>query len=95
MPAYIIFTKERSRDPAASRRYLEQHDAFIKGHALTYRARFGRCEVLEGAATEGVAILEFPTYEEAKAWYHSPAYQKASADRYLGGDYRAILVEGV
>jgi len=95
MPAYIVFTKEHSRDEAASQRYIEQHEAFIKGHALTYRARFGRCETLEGAEAQGLAILEFPTYEEAKRWYLSPAYQQASKDRYLGGDYRAILVEGV
>lgn len=95
MPAYIVFTKEHSRDAAESRRYLEHHDAFIKDHALTYRARFGRCETLEGAATEGVAILEFPTYAEAKRWYESAAYQEASKHRHLGGDYRCLLVEGV
>jgi uncharacterized protein (DUF1330 family) len=66
----------------------------MAGHALTYRARFGRHEVVEGAAAEGVAILEFPTFEEAKAWYGSPAYQEASKHRFLGGDYRFIIVEG-
>jgi uncharacterized protein (DUF1330 family) len=95
MPAYIIFIKERTRNKAESDLYAAQHESFIAGHALTYRARFGRHEVLEGAAAEGAAILEFPTFEEAKAWYLSPAYQSASRHRYQGGDYRAILVEGV
>jgi uncharacterized protein (DUF1330 family) len=44
---------------------------------------------------EGMAILEFPTFEEAKAWYLSPAYQEASKHRFQGGDYRFILVEGL
>ena len=95
MPAYIVITKERTRDRAELDVYAKQHDTFIAGHALTYRARFGKHEVLEGAEAEGVAILEFPTREEAKAWYTSPAYQEASKHRHQGGDYRFILVEGV
>jgi hypothetical protein len=39
----------------------------MPGHALTPRAFYGRLEVLEGAGVEGVAILEFPTFDEAKA----------------------------
>jgi len=95
MPAYVIFIKEHTRDPIESQIYLARHDAFTTGHALTYRARFGRHETLEGPVTEGVAILEFPSYDEAKRWYLSPAYQDASKHRYLAGDYRAIIVEGV
>jgi uncharacterized protein (DUF1330 family) len=95
MPAYIVFTKERTRDREELNLYAAQHGAFISGHALTYRARFGRYEVMEGPQAEGVAILEFPTFEEAKAWYASDAYQKASQHRFQGGDYRVVIVEGV
>ncbi len=95
MPAYIIITKERTRDAEALKRYAAHHDHFIAGHALTYRARFGRCETIEGPVTEGAAILEFPTFAEAKAWYASAPYQAASRDRFLGGDYRFVIVEGV
>ena len=48
----------------------------MTGHVITTRAYYGRQEVLEGAAVEGVVILEFPTFDEAKAWYDSPAYRK-------------------
>jgi hypothetical protein len=40
-------------------------------------------------------MLEFPTFGEATAWYNSPAYQVASEHRFMGADYRAIIVEGV
>jgi uncharacterized protein (DUF1330 family) len=40
-------------------------------------------------------MLEFPSFGEATAWYHSPAYQAASEHRFKGADYRAIIVEGV
>ena len=95
MPAYIIITKEKTRDPEALGRYVAQHEQFIAGHALTYRARFGRCETVEGASAEGAAILEFPSFADAKAWYASEPYQRASRDRYLGGDYRFVIVDGV
>jgi len=48
----------------------------------------------EGATVEAVAILEFPTFAEAKAWYAGPAYQEASQHRFKGGDYSAVIVEG-
>jgi len=95
MPAYIVITKEHTRDRAELDLYVAQHEAFISGHALTYRARFGRYEVVEGPETEGMAILEFPSFEEAKAWYASAAYQKASEHRFQGGDFRFVIVEGV
>ena len=41
-----------------------------------------------------VVILEFPTFEAAKAWHDSPAYQQIAEHRYKGGDYRCIVVEG-
>ena len=65
------------------------------GHALTPRALYGRQEVLEGAAVEGVVILEFPTFAEARAYFDSPAYQEAREHRFKGADYRAVIVEGV
>jgi uncharacterized protein (DUF1330 family) len=67
----------------------------MAGHAATYLARFGACEVKEGAAVEGVAIIEFPTLEAAKAWYESPAYQDASQHRFRGGDYNIVIVDGL
>ena len=67
----------------------------MPGHAITPRALYGRQEVLEGEAVEGVAILEFPTFDEAKAWYDSPTYREVREHRYKGADYRAVIVQGV
>lgn len=47
------------------------------------------------SAVEGVVILEFPTFDEAKAWYDSPAYREVRENRFRGADYRAVIVEGV
>jgi uncharacterized protein (DUF1330 family) len=94
MAAYVIITKLRTRNPAELELYAKERPNFLRGHSVKFLARFGRCEVLEGAGVEGVAILEFPTFAEAKAWYESPVYQEASLHRFKGGDYSAILTEG-
>src|SRR5271154_4008929 len=95
MPAYVVITKTRTRNQAELALYAKQAPAFMAGHAATFLARFGTCEAVEGAAVEGVAIIEFPTFAEAKAWYESPAYQEASQHRFRGGDYNAVIVEGL
>jgi uncharacterized protein (DUF1330 family) len=95
MVAYIVFTRERTRDQAELDTYSQEVSASLTGHDVTTRAYYGRQEVLEGAAIEGVVILEFPTFDEAKAWYDSPAYCKVREHRYKGADYRAVIVQGV
>ena len=95
MVAYIVFTRERTRDQAELDTYSQEVSASLTGHDVTTRAYYGRQEVLEGAALEGVVILEFPTFDEAKAWYDSPAYCKVREHRYKGADYRAVIVQGV
>lgn len=58
-------------------------------------ALYGKLEVKEGADTDGVVILEFPSFDAAKAWYDSPEYQKAKELRAPAADYQFIIVEGL
>ena len=95
MSAYIIFMRERTRDPSEFETYSKKAPAAMVGHAVTPLAIYGRQEVLEGLEVEGVAILEFPSFDEAKAWYDSPAYREAREHRFRGADYRAIIVESL
>jgi uncharacterized protein (DUF1330 family) len=95
MPAYVVITKTRTRNPSELELYAKEAPTFMAGHPATFLARFGGCEVKEGAAVEGVAIIQFPTFEEARAWYESPAYQEASQHRFRGGDYNVVIVEGL
>jgi len=39
-------------------------------------------------------VLEFPTMERARAWYHSPEYAPALALRHKAAAAKLILVEG-
>lgn len=93
MPSYIIAIRNSTTDAEALETYRAQVGA-ARRPDMTTLAAYGRSEALEGPPTEGVVLIEFPTYEAAKAWYESEAYQKASEHRRAGADYRFILFEG-
>lgn len=95
MAAYAVFIREATRNPAELKVYGGKAGATLAGHPVKVLAAYGPQEVLEGAPAEGVVILEFPTMDAARAWYDSPAYREAREHRFLGADYRAILVEGL
>lgn len=95
MAAYILFIRKALNDPAAMATYSAQVPPSFKGHNIKPLALYGKMEVLEGPASDGVVLAEFANMEEARAWYHSPAYQAAIPDRMKAGDYQLILVEGL
>ena len=95
MAAYIVFVREGVRDQSELEVYAKKAPSAMVGHRATALAVYGRHEVLEGPPVEGVVILEFPSFEEAKAWYDSPAYCEARQHRFKGADYRAVIVQGV
>lgn len=95
MTAYVILIREKLRDADAMARYSEAAKSARGDHKITPLAFYGAHEVTEGADTEGVVILSFPTMAEAKAWYTSPEYTAAKAHRFQAADYRVMFVEGV
>ena len=78
MPAYVIFIRERTHNRAELDAYAAAVGPLLQGLPVRFLAAYGRQKVLEGSEIEGVAIAEFPTLEEAVAWYESPAYQAAA-----------------
>ena len=95
MPAYIIFTREKTTDQAEMDVYNGLAGATLAEHPAEVLAFYGKQAVLEGPAHEGAVVVKFPTLEAARAWYDSPAYQNAVKHRHAGSDYRVFIVEGV
>ena len=48
-----------------------------------------------GWAPARFVVVEFPTMELARKWYHSPEYAPALALRHKAANARLILVEGI
>ena len=95
MSAYVVFMREKTINQSELEAYWASVAATMDGHPLKVLAAYGKHVTLEGPAIEGVVIAEFPTLEAARAWYESPAYQKAAQHRHLGAIYRGLIVEGV
>ena len=95
MPAYAIFIRERTTDPAELVTYTKKAGPSLAGHPIKILAAYGPQAVLEGPEVEGVVIAEFPSIAAAKEWYESPAYREAREHRFRGAIYRAVIVEGV
>jgi uncharacterized protein (DUF1330 family) len=94
MATYIVFTRESTHNAAELKTYSQRVGPTLAGHPVKVLAAYGRQEVIEGPEVEGVVILEFPSFEAAKAWYDSPAYREVREHRFRGADYRAVIVEG-
>ena len=95
MPAYAIFIKQKTTDPAELVTYNSKAGPSLEGHSAKVLAAYGPQVVLEGPENEGVVLVEFPTIEAAKEWYESPAYREARQYRFRGAEYRAMIVEGL
>lgn len=95
MAVYCIFIKEKTRNTAALATYSGLAGETLSGHPVKVLAAYGNQETMEGPASEGVVLVEFPTMADAKAWYNGPGYSAAREHRFKGADYRVIFVEGV
>jgi uncharacterized protein (DUF1330 family) len=60
-----------------------------------YLARGGEVESFEGGAPARVVVLEFPTLDAARAWYHGEQYTAARALREAACDARMFVVDGM
>ncbi|MFM1886105.1 MAG: hypothetical protein RL026_1262 [Pseudomonadota bacterium] len=95
MAAYIVFMRDTLRDQSEMDTYLGMVPPTLGGTSGRPLALYGKLETLEGAPIEGAVIAAFDSYDEALAWYRSPAYQEALQHRLKGGDYRAFITEGL
>ncbi|MGD9944216.1 MAG: DUF1330 domain-containing protein [Burkholderiaceae bacterium] len=69
-----------------------QAQARYHGRALV---KGGRHAALEGNAFERNVILEFPSFDDAVAYFHSEDYQAAKALLEGAAEFEMVAVEGV
>jgi uncharacterized protein (DUF1330 family) len=62
MPAYVVVTREKTRDAAALEQYKSSRRPASKNIQQSFGPFTARNEVLEGSAAEDIVILEFPTF---------------------------------
>jgi uncharacterized protein (DUF1330 family) len=96
MAAYMVIVRRGAiRDEAAMAEYQRRTRALPTTTQVVPLAVYGDIITLEGNAPDGAIVLEFPTVEDAQAWYQSPDYQAAIPYRQQAADYDMFIVNGL
>jgi len=94
MSAYIFVSVE-VHDPVRYEDYRKTVLPTIEAYGGKFLVRGGKMEVLEGNWPQRrIVIVEFPSVEKARAWWHSPEYAAPKALRQATSHTEMILVEG-
>lgn len=82
-------------NPQQYAEYAKLSPALIDKFGGRFLARAGRTVTLEGTpAPSRVAIIEYPSFERAQAFFGSPEYQNAKKLREGAANARFIAIEG-
>jgi uncharacterized protein (DUF1330 family) len=92
---YLLVTMNIT-DPERYRQYMAEAPKAVKAYGGEYLVRGGKHETLEGDwAPHRVAVLRFPSYEKAKAFYDDAQYTQIRELRNGATEYfHMVLVEG-
>jgi len=95
MPAYVVVQID-VKDAETYERYKLLAPPAIAAYGGRYLVRGGATEALEGSwHPKRFVILEFPSTEQARAWWASPEYAAAKALRQSCTHTEMLLVEGL
>ena len=97
MPVAYLLVEMHITDPERYKAYMAEAPAAVKAAGGEYLVRGGKQETLEGDWNpHRVAMLRFPSYAQAKAFYDGEMYTRVRALRAGTTDYfNMVLVEGV
>jgi uncharacterized protein (DUF1330 family) len=95
MSAYVIAEIDIT-DPAAYEDYRRQVPAVIARYGGKYVVRGGKVEPLEGGwSPKRIAVVEFPSMEQALKFYRSAEYAPLIAIRQKASLGKLVIVEGI
>ena len=94
MKAYWI-ARVNVNDKEAYAEYAKRVSPALKKYNGRFLAKGGKFLILEGKNEyERNVVIEFPSFEIAKEFYNSKAYQEAKSFRNGKADFNGIVVEG-
>ena len=94
MAGYVIADVDVT-DPELFAEYRKLVSATVEQYGGKYLVRGGETEVVEGDRTpHRTVVIEFESYERARAWYHSEEYAPALKMRLDSANSSVIIVDG-
>ena len=95
MPAYVIADVEVT-NPELFEEYRKLVPATIEAYGGRYIVRGGDSEVVEGGWTPSrTVVIEFESFEQAKAWHSSEMYAGPKQMRIDSTNSSVIIVDGL
>ena len=96
MAAYVMVDVVVN-DPEPYQEYLRGVPATVAQYGGRFLVRGGKVETIEGSWNpQRVVVIEFPSADQARAWYHSPEYQAILPIRLRNATSNFLaIVEGV
>ncbi|MEO8280127.1 MAG: DUF1330 domain-containing protein [Ideonella sp.] len=97
MPVAYIIVDMKITDSEQYKQYMAAAPAAVKAAGGEYLVRGGRHATLEGTWQPArLAMLRFPSFERAQAFYDDELYRQARAKREGATEFfNMVLVEGV
>ena len=95
MPAYAVAVIRETRFNEEVAEYLQRIDETLAPFSGKYIVHGGPYQPLEGAWTGDLAVIEFPSMEQAQDWYSSDAYSAIRKFRTANTEGDVLLVQGV
>jgi len=97
MPAGYIIVDMQISDMDQYKQYMAAAPAAVAAAGGEYLVRGGKLEALEGDWQPGrIAMLRFPSFDQAKAFYDSESYSAARNKRKGATQFfNMVLVEGM
>lgn len=94
MPKGYIIAHITVTDPDAYKEYVTKDTPILEGLGGRFIVRGGASEVMEGDVNDRHVVIEFPSYEAAKAAYNDPDYQEVMKIRHRTAKSTILVVEG-
>jgi uncharacterized protein (DUF1330 family) len=94
MPKAYLIARIDVTDPQEYGRYTARTPEIAARFGGRFIARGGRYDAKEGPARARNAIIEFPDYASALAFYDDPEYRSVLPHALAGSERETVIVEG-
>lgn len=94
MPKGYIIGHVTVTNPDAYKEYVEKDTPILEGYGAKFIVRGGQSIAPEHPMKERHVVMEFPSFEAAKAAYYSPEYQEIVGIRFDNAQSDIVIVEG-
>jgi uncharacterized protein (DUF1330 family) len=93
LPGYVVAEVDVT-DPATFKQYADKTPGTLAPFNGHYVIRGGKNLSIEGDAPKRFVVIQFDSFEKAKAWEDSPAYEAIKPIRHSSAKSRVFIMEG-